>query len=209
MLNTVARRVFVSFRYADGHRYKERLEDLFDSTTKIINHSESDDRRGYAEDTIRKHLYKKLANTSVTIVLLTPEALTYRTDVFGHIDDWTYDEVRYSLEDREGSRTNGLVAVYAPEVESEILSSHSCARCGRGCKVTSVPNRDHLFRRNMMNVKSNYKKHQCDGIFDSNEDSYCSLVSWSDFCNNYADYIDRAARKRERIDEFYICKKLE
>ncbi len=40
----------------------------------------------------------------------------------GDYDDWMYDEIRYSLESREGNRTNGLVAVYTPEVADLLIN---------------------------------------------------------------------------------------
>ncbi len=65
----MARRVFVSFRYSDGHLYKERLERLFDSSTEIINRSEDVNCSGKSDYTIQNYLYSKLRYTSVTIVL--------------------------------------------------------------------------------------------------------------------------------------------
>ena len=207
----MARRVFVSFRFSDGSPYKEKLDELFGSSVEVINRSEDTDRSNMSEDTIRNYLYEKLSDTSVTIILLTPNALDYERDFYGRIDDWTYDEVRYSLEDRTGNRTNGLVAVYVPEAENILLSRHDCTKCGKGCEITSIPMREHLFRKNMMNVKSAFASHTCfeKGIFDADKDSYCSLVSWNNFIEDYCGYIDRAADKRNRRDEFKIVKHLQ
>lgn len=207
----MARRVFVSFRFSDGVLYKKKLDELFGSSVEVINRSEDTDRSNMSEDTIRNYLYEKLSDTSITIILLTPNALDYERDIYGRIDDWTYDEVRYSLEDRSSNRTNGLVAVYVPEAEDLLLSRHGCTKCGKGCEITGIPDREHLFRKNMMNVKRAYASHACyeKGIFDSDKDSYCSLVSWSDFAGDYCGYIDKAADKRDRRDEFNIIKRLQ
>ena len=59
-----------------------------------------------SEDTIQEYLYDKLKDTSVTIVILTPDAVSYRKNWLGNYDDWLYDELRYSLEDRNNNRTN-------------------------------------------------------------------------------------------------------
>lgn len=72
------------------------------------------------DDTIKKYLYKKLKQTSVTIVLLTPNAINYKKDFWGNYDDWLYNELRYSLEDRSENTTNGVVAVYTNESELDI-----------------------------------------------------------------------------------------
>ncbi|EOO66317.1 hypothetical protein IIC_05776 [Bacillus cereus VD021] len=41
-----------------------------------------------SEDTIQEYLYEKLKKTSVTIVLLTPKAVSNQKDIFGSYDDW-------------------------------------------------------------------------------------------------------------------------
>ena len=206
----MTRRVFISFRFSDGAPYKEKLDELFDSSVEVINCSEDTDRSALSEESIRSYLYKKLSNTSVTIILLTPNTLTYERDEDGQIDDWTYDEVRYSLEDRTNNRMNGLVAVYVPEARDLILYTHNCSKCNSKCKVTTIPNREHLFRKNMMNIKRAYAAHACSekGIFDAAKDSYCSLISWSDFVKDFGRYIDNAADKRNRCNEFDLVKRL-
>lgn len=163
-----------------------------------------------SEETIQRYLYDKLANTSVTIILITPEAINHRKNIYGKYDDWMYDEIRYSLEDRIGNRTNGLVAVYTPEAELLLLQKqkHICNVCRQESEVIYIKPCDNLFRANMTNVKPRYKKNKCAGIFDADADSYCSLVSLEDFENNYTLYIDQAAEKRNRLDEFEIRKRL-
>ena len=74
----MSRRVFISFRYNDGHKYKDYLSNLFSKTDTVINCSESQDRSNMSEDTIKRYLYNKLKNTSVTIVLLTPDAVNHK-----------------------------------------------------------------------------------------------------------------------------------
>ena len=106
----MARRVFVSFRFSDGFKYKEDLCSLFKENDDVIDCSENKDRSSLSDDSIKKYLYAKLRNSSVTIVILTPDALEYEKDIWsGKIDDWMYDELRYSLEDRENNRTNGVL----------------------------------------------------------------------------------------------------
>lgn len=197
----MARRVFISFRYSDGHWYKEKLERLFDSSTKIINCSEDVNRSGQSDYTIQNYLYSKLRSTSVTIVLLTPKALAHKKDYLGGYDDWMYDEIRYSLEDRENNRCNGLIAVYTPEAASMVVRPSADS--------TTILQFDNLVRENMMNVKSVYKKNPKPGIYDRNYDSYCSCIAWDDFISNYAYYIDIAAQKREIAYKYDIVKRLQ
>lgn len=206
----MARRIFISFRYKDGVKYKEKLSKIFDEETEIINCSEDKDRSSMSDETIKKYLYAKLKTTSVTIVLLTPDAINHRKDRFGFYDDWMYDEIRYSLEDRENDRCNGLIAVYVPEAEQMLVqeSIHTCNVCKNYKKIITICDVDNLFRKNMMNIKSEYKMHPCEGLYDADEDSYCTLIPWETFIENYQEYIDRAATKRENTHKYTMVKRL-
>lgn len=88
----MATKVFISFRFSDGKEIKDELVDLFDESTEVINRSEDVDRSQMSEDTIQEYLYEKLKDTSVTIVLLTPEAVSYRKNsvekVYGDLWDF-------------------------------------------------------------------------------------------------------------------------
>lgn len=121
----MAKNVFISFRFSDGYKYKEDLAALFDSNEDTIDCSEDQDRSSMTDETIRQYLYAKLRHSSVTIALITPQAIQYKTDQYGRIDDWLYDEIRYSLENRNGNPTNGLIAVYVPEAKDLLMKSHN------------------------------------------------------------------------------------
>ena len=165
----MAKNVFISFRYSDGKQYKDYLSRIFDKYEDTIDYSEDVDRSHMSDFTIKQYLYGKLRRSSVTIILLTPSAINHRKDWRGNYDDWMYDEIRYSLEEREGNRTNGLVAVYTPEATNLLVNVQPSG-------TVSVNNVDNLFRKNMMNVKQQYKKNPNPGLFDRDYDSYCSCV---------------------------------
>lgn len=206
----MARRVFISFRYSDGAKYKKALSDLFDEETKIINCSEDVNRSNMSDETIRRYLYSKLKYTSVTIIIITPEAISHRKNCLGNYDDWMYDEIRYSLEDRENNRCNGIIAVYVPEAKASLMkeSIHKCRICNTEQTVTTIFDVDNLFRKNMMNIKKSYKTNPCDGVYDSDKDSYCTLVSWDEFNENYKKYIDYATEKREHTYKYDVVKRM-
>lgn len=207
----MARNVFVSFRFSDGEDYKRDLCELFSEEDDIIDCSEDEDRSSLTEQQIKDYLYRKLRRTSVTIVILSPNAIKYHRDpVSGRIDDWLYDELRYSLEDREENRTNGVIAVYTEDAESMLFvkTTHKCNVCNKEQEVNSLYDADNLVRKNMMNVKYRYKKNPCPGLFDGLEDSYVSLVKYSDFIKDIGKYIDNAVSKRERKEEFDLVIRL-
>ncbi len=117
----MASNVFISFRFSDGHAYKEDLARRFDRYSDTVDYSEDVDRSYMSDPTIQSYLYKKLKKSSVTIVLLTPNAINHKKDYFGRYSDWMYDEIRYSLENREWNRTNGLIAIYTSEAEKFLI----------------------------------------------------------------------------------------
>lgn len=196
----MAKNVFISFRFKDGFAYKKTLSDLFDSHYDTVDYSEEQDRSWMTEDTIKKYLYEKLKRSSITIVLLTPLAINHKKSYYGLYDDWMYDEIRYSLEDRENNRTNGLIAVYTPEAANMLIQQINGTDC--------VYDVDNLFRKNMMNVKSGYKINPRLGHFDVDYDSYCSLIPWDVFTGNIGKYIDIATTKRNSAWKYNIVKRL-
>lgn len=206
----MANKVFISFRFNDGNEIKNELLNLFDKSTEVINKSEDVDRSNMSEATIQKYLYDKLRNTSVTVVLLTPNAINHKKGYFNKYDDWMYDEIRYSLSDREGNRSNGLIAIYTEDVKKLIITEnkHTCSVCNKETITNTISNFDNLCRKNMMNVKEGYKRNKCNGIYDSNHDSYCSLISLEEFKKDYEYYIKMAFEKRDRINEFNLIKQL-
>lgn len=196
----MAKNVFISFRYRDGHTYKEILEGLFNRSEDTVDFSEDQDRSNMSEATIRNYMYSKLRRSSVTILIITPEAINHKKGYWGY-DDWIYDELRYSLEDRGNNRTNGLIAVYTPGAESEI-----CKR-NPDC-TTTIYDFDNLARKNMMNVKPSYKKNSEPGVYDRYYDSYCSLVSFDEFRRDFVRLIDIAEWKRDNKYRYDIVKRL-
>lgn len=207
----MAKNIFISFRYSDGINYKNELTELFKEDDDTLDYSEDKDRSMMSEETIKKYLYGKLARSSVTIVLLTPKAICHQKDYNGKYDDWMYDEIKYSLEDRENNRTNGLIAVYVPEAKDMLISCNRCSNmyCEKACNIDNILPVDNLFRKNIMNVKNEYKTHNCNGIYDNDYDSYCSLISYEEFKNNYEKYIKIAEDKRDNTYKYDINKRLQ
>ena len=197
----MAKNVFISFRYTDGHCYKEELSKMFDKFQDTVDYSEDEDRSHMSESTIRTYLYRKLRRSSVTIILLTPMAVNHKKNWSGQYDDWMYDEIRYSLEDREYNRANGLIAVYVPEAASMLVHNQSNG-------IMAVNDVDNLFRKNMMNIKSSYKRNPTYGVYDADYDSYCSLISYKTFIQNMYKFIDIASQKRKEIYKYDIVKRM-
>ncbi len=204
----MAKNVFISFRFLDGSEYKEELVKLFDDCEDTIDCSEDQDRSDMTDEIIRQYLYAKLKHSSVTIALITPQAIQYRIDTDGKINDWLYDEVRYSLENRDGNPTNGLIAVYVPEAKNLLMRvhNHCCNVCRQTSSVNSLIEYHNLIWTNMNNIKPEYKHHKCPGIFDGDWDSYCSLILIEEFKADVGKYIDISLKKREEIYKYKLTK---
>lgn len=205
----MARNVFVSFRFSDGEEYKNRLCEEFDEED-VIDYSEKEDRSHLNDDSIKEYLYKKLKETSITIVILTPKAINYEKNELEEYDDWLYHELRFSLEDRKENRTNGVIALYTDESKDLLFTetTHKCEKCKNTKNIKSIKSFDNLVYKNLMNVKEQYKKSPCLGIYDSLEDSYCSLVHFDDFLDKMDLYLDNASRKRDNKDRYEIVKRM-
>lgn len=197
----MAKNVFISFRYKDGIQYKNRLASMFDSFYDTVDYSENQDRSMMSDSTIQRYLYSKLRRSSITIVILTPLAVNHQKSWNGYYNDWIYDEIRYSLEDRENNGTNGLIAVYTPEAKEMLISD--------GTDGSIYVNQfDNLCRRNMMNVKPEYKINPNPDFYNRDYDSYCSLISWNEFIGNIGQYINIARKKRDEQYKYNIVKRM-
>ena len=206
----MAKNVFISFRFSDGEEYKEKLVEIF-KDEDVIDYSEDQDRSHMSEDSIRTFLYDKLKRTSITIVILTPKAVDYKKDYLsGKYDDWLYDELRYSLEDRADNRTNAVLALYTKEAEDLLFSytTHTCDVCNEESNVKSIKNFSNLVKKNMMNIKSTYKNNKCNNVYDSMLDSYCSLIEFDSFIKDPDLYLENAISKRDRKQEFELVKRM-
>lgn len=130
--------------------------------------------------------------------------------MWGRYDDWLYDEVRYSLEDRVNNRTNGIIALYTDDSESLVIknSTHTCSKCNETSNCRTLLNFDNLVRKNMLNVKDAYKENKCDNLYNDDKDSYISLVHFDTFKKNYENYINLAKEKRDRKKGFNLIKKM-
>ena len=66
----MAKNVFISFRYRDGHKYKDEITVLFDKSIDTVDFSEDQDRSQMSDLIIQNYLYGKLRRSSITILIL-------------------------------------------------------------------------------------------------------------------------------------------
>lgn len=221
-------KIFVSYKYKDSNvqplvgytpeadtdylftprHYVDKIIDTVGEDHIYKGELSGEDMSDLADDTIDSKLKEKIFDSSVTIVLISPNMYD-RTQ--SEEDQWIPNEITYSLRDkRRGDRhstTNGMLAVILPDQNG----SYDYIVTHKPCGVRSWYT-DRLFdilNNNMFNrVEKNHQScNSCFGYhhFGDNH-SYIHPVKWSDFMSDHNKYIEHALALRDNLDEFDIVK---
>jgi predicted Zn-ribbon and HTH transcriptional regulator len=171
----------------------------------------NDDLSAFKDDTIKNRLKDKIHDSSVTLVLISPNMKdSYKNES----DQWIPWEISYSLKEimrnDKTSHTNGILAVILPDCNgsySYFIQDGTCKCCNSKTIKT-----DTLFRileKNMFNAKvlnpSNcpYCKSYSEG-----KSSYIEQVKWCDFISNKDFYLDRTVSIRDDRKSYNITKEV-
>ena len=234
----MSRKVFVSYKYKDmsvkplkpysfieylapgfslTRVYVDFLADKIELSDHIYKGEESNnDLSGYSDAYIEAKLKERISDSSVTIVLISPN-MRVKNKV--DRDQWIPWEISYSLknitrEDRT-SHTNALLAVVLPDVNG---SYDYCIYKRRCCpEQCTWHNTDWLFeimRRNTFNRRSSSIKPMDVKICDNQHErihygefSYMPIVTWKQFIESPTKQIERVCDIRDNhIDEYDIQK---
>jgi hypothetical protein len=225
------RKIFVSYKYADSdveslslsgpttaRNYVDEIEQKLGTTDHIYKgEHDGEDLSGLSDSTIWSELRDRIYDSSLTMILISPGMRESRKS---DRDQWIPWEISYSLKetsrhDSSGSpvtsRTNAMLAVVLPNARGDysyFLESMNC--CTSGCVVNYVGRLFNILRRNMFNLR-NADTEICK---TGNElwhgaCSYIEPVSWADFISDMDKYIDRAYKRRDDLDHYYICKEVD
>lgn len=220
-------KIFISYKYADsnvkplpGHPWCTQVRHYVDYIQDYvirdhINKGEQDgeDLSHFKNETIKSKLRAKIYDSSVTLVLISPEMKDKR---MLERDQWIPWEISYSLREsmRNGrtSRTNGMLAVVLPDRRGAyeyFIEEHNCPYCDSTLYKT-----DTLFQilsANMFNRKTPVfsscpchvgQKPQVGYV------SYIHVVKWDDFIKSPNEYIAIAQEIRDRKLEYQIVKQV-
>ncbi len=222
----MGKKIFVSYKYADkdvaplsGHRwfnpttvrdYVDLLENYFDHTDNIYKgESDDEDLSEYSEDTIWEMLKDRIFDSSVTIVMISPNMKEpNRRDR----SQWIPWEVSFSLKETtrndRTSHTNAMLAIVLPDRNGSYEYYLTQSYCG-----TTTHHTDRLFRiirENKFNILNPDKRlcPSCGGYHYHGVCSYIEAVRWRDFIVNPHYYINTAVQRQDNQYLFNITKEV-
>lgn len=191
----MAHKTFISYKYSEARDLRDRIIDALGDDATFYNgeRCDSPDLTDYTTETIKKNLKDMMYDTSVTIVIISPNM---------NDSKWIPWEIEYCLKNisRQGrtSHTNGVVGVI-----KKVNGSYSWFKSIRekpdGCQVSCYKEElvPQIVRNNRYN--QNPKVYSCDRCkcIDALTGSYISFVKEEDFLNDPQTYINNAFDKSE------------
>lgn len=222
-------KIFISYKYKDTNEYP--LKNVFEEAwepTKVrdyvdilqqklekknhINKGEKDgeDLSDFKDETIASHLRDKIYDSSVTIVIISPNMKES-----GNKDDqWIPWEISYSLKEinRNARRKtqNAIIAIVLAEnngsydyyiEENKCYSNCSCRTLYTGRLFT-------IMAKNMFNIiEPEYKNCPNKTVFVGDE-SYIQSVKWVDFMKDPNFYIEKSLQIKNNWDKYDIVKQV-
>ena len=220
----MGRKVFVSYKHSDNN--VEYLQG-FGGTARayvdyLIEHRLNDeiykgegneDISQFKDDTIKTHLKDKIHDSSITIVLISPNM---KNSYEMESDQWIPWEVSYSLKEitrnDKLSHTNGILAVVIPDLYGSYshFINQPCSVCNARYLGTDILFQ--IIRDNMFNSKDKYQVQEhcssCGCTFYKGSSSYIETVKWVDFLSNKDHYLDKAANIRDNRKSYDITKEV-
>lgn len=200
----MARKTFISYKYSEAQDLRnEILKALGDDTTYYQGETaESPDLTDTTTDNIKKNLTDMMFDTSVTIVVVSPNLKK---------SNWVNWEIEYSLKEisRKGraSKTNGVVGVIQ-KVNGGYDWLVTKSNKNDGCIVRNY-NTDKLYSiilKNRFNHKDNVFACASCKSYDQLNGSYISLINEDEFLHNPNKYIENAYVKSENAGDFNLYK---
>lgn len=208
----MGRKIFISYKYADTDVKRLDHISLFEST-KVrdyvdvlqsylerdgihINKGEKDNESlsQFKDETIQTKLSDKIFDSSVTIVLLSPNMKEYRTD---ESEQWIPWEIAYSLRNKTRanltSKRNAILLVALPDKNGSY-------------NYADQPSfYFNIIKNNRNNLRFSYPaKYLMGGC----SQSYMLKCNWNEFISNINGWIDAVVEIKEHSIQYNINTKL-
>lgn len=199
------------FLYTPRH-YVDRIIEVVGSDNIYKGELGDEGMDDLSEDTIDSELKRKIFDSSVTIVLISPN-MWDKTKL--EKDQWIPREIIYSMRNKtrgdKSSKTNGMLAVVLPNLQGKYdyaVTRHTCPFCN-----VTIWHTDKYFSSIAKNMFNRDEKNltSCNSCYMSNihtghDHSYMYPVVWDAFINDHNTYIDHALFLRDQMDDFDLKK---
>ncbi len=215
----MGKKVFVSYKHKDNSvkdlngsgnsTARDYVDYLNDITLKddVYKGEGDEDLSKFKDDTIQSHLKDKIHDSSVTLVLISPNMKDAHKQ---ETDQWIPWEISYSLKEiirnDKTSHTNGILAVVLPDTYGNydyFIENKSC-----DCTLLKTDKLFQILYENMFNAKNlqNSNCSHCDSYLG--DSSYIKSVKWNDFISNKNRYLDKAIEIRDNGKSYDITKEI-
>lgn len=220
----MGRKIFVSYKHEDtnveslagfGKTARAYVDNLIEKRLhdEIYKGEGDEDISKFKDDTIESRLKDKIHDSSITIVLISPDMKESYTE---ESDQWIPWEISYSLKEitrkDKTSHTNGILAVVLPDRNGSYsyMIEESCSYCKsrmiQADKLFQII-RDNIFNHNSTELNKNSCSH-CDRSFYTGKHSYIQIVKWKDFISNKDYYLDETVKTRDDRKSYNIVKEI-
>lgn len=183
----MAHKAYVSFK-AEDMDYRDKVLELpnLDCIHKRFTTPINSDNEDYILECIREEY---LSDSTVTIHLIG----LYGSDDRGWDEQkFIKRELRASLFDGKNNTKNGILGIVLPDAVSRIYKGDvTCATCGGTHNLLTLNNSTTIREFSYNYFIPNGKCYWPD------EDRYCVLATWDEFCKSPTSYVDKAFDKRE------------
>ena len=200
----MARKTFISYKHSEAQDLRDEIIEKLGEDAKFYTGETSDspDFSDLKTDGIKTKLKDMIYNTSVTIVILSPNIKKSK---------WIDWEIEYSLKEikreEKTSKTNGIVAV----IQKVNGSYDWFIEHGTNCHGDSILK----YKQNLLydiikdnHFNSNPGIWHCDECktYNSDNGSYISYVEEDTFLNNPSIYIENAYKKSQNLNKYDLVK---
>lgn len=201
----MARKTFISYKYNEARHIRDEILDALGKDATFYNGetAESPDLTNTSVDYIKENLKDMIFNTSVTIVVISPNYVQSK---------WMNWEIEYSLKEipRLGrtSKTNGVVGVIM-RVNGTYDWLIESSKNNDGCVTRTIDNRklSSVVKNNRYNLQgdSKYACKHCKS-YNQLDGSYIALIDEDIFMKNPSKYIENAYEKSQNLGDYKIVK---
>ena len=221
----MARKIFVSYKHSDdsvqplnygttARDYVDEIIELFEGD-EIYKGEGNEDLSEFKDETIATHLKDKIYDSSITLVLISPNM----KDIWKkESDQWIPWEIAYSLKEitrnDRTSHTNGILAIVLPDQCSSysyFLEEDYCRYCH--CRALYIYRLFQILGDNMFNIKkptfNNCSNHTSNNPVYIGPSSYIYSVKWCDFIQQKETYLQIVEDIKDNIDDYNIKKIVE